>query len=123
MKFSEDNPGEGFVITAYDSGSIRIAGNDYTSSLIVCADRLIDDWPLARIGDLGEEHFAAIIELEPELVLLGTGNRLVFPPVQVYAGLIQCNIGVEIMNTPAACRTYNVLIAEGRKVTAGLIID
>jgi uncharacterized protein len=123
MKFSEDNPGEGFVITAYDGGSVRIAGNDYTSSLILCADRLIEDWPLACIDDLCEQHFAAIVELEPELVLLGTGNRLVFPPVQVYASLIQRNIGIEIMNTPAACRTYNVLMAEGRKVTAGLIID
>ncbi len=123
MKFSEDNFGEGFVITAYDSGSVRIAGNDYDSSLIICADRLIENWPLARIDDLCEKHFDAIIELEPELVLLGTGNRLVFPPVQVYASLIQRNIGIEIMNTPAACRTYNVLMAERRKVTAGLIID
>ena len=121
MKFSEDNPGEGFVITAYGSNSVSIAGKDYASSLIVCADRLIEDWPLARIDDLREEHFAAIIELEPELVLLGTGNRLVFPPIQTYAGLIQRNIGIEIMNTPAACRTYNVLMSERRKVTAGLI--
>jgi uncharacterized protein len=123
MKFSEDNPGEGFVITAYGSSSVSIAGNDYDTSLIVCADSLIENWPPARIDDLCEEHFAAILELEPELVLLGTGKRLVFPPVHVYASLIQQNIGVEIMNTPAACRTYNVLMAERRKVTAGLIID
>jgi len=123
MKFSEDIPGNGFIITAYDSDSIRIAGRDYASSLIICADRLIEDWPPACIEDLDEMHIAAIIELEPELVLLGTGSRLVFPPVQIYAGLIQRNVGIEIMNTQAACRTYNVLVAEGRKVTAGLIID
>lgn len=123
MKFSEDSPGKGFVISGYGSDGIHIAGNEYASSLIVCADHLIEDWPPASIGDLREEHLAAIIELEPELVLLGTGNRLVFPAIQTYACLIQCNIGIEIMDTPAACRTYNVLMAEGRKVTAGLIID
>jgi uncharacterized protein len=123
MKFSEDNPGEGFVITAYGSGSVSIAGKDYVSSLIVNADHLIDNWSATNIDSLCEEHIAAIIELEPELVLLGTGQRLVFPPVQVYASLIQRNIGIEIMNTPAACRTYNVLMSERRKVTAGLIID
>jgi uncharacterized protein len=123
MKFSEDNPGNGLVITAYGSGSVTIAGNEYASSLIVSADRLIEDWPLACIENLCEEHFATIIELEPELVLLGTGKRLVFPPLPIYASLIQRKIGIEIMDTPAACRTYNVLMAEGRKVTAGLIID
>jgi len=91
------------------------------NSFIVSPRHLLRDWPPANINDLQAEHFDIIIELQPELVLLGTGTRLTFPPPQILAVLHRQRIGVEIMDTAAACRTYNILMAEGRFVVAGLI--
>ncbi len=92
-----------------------------SGSFIVSPRHLLRHWPPASISDLQAEHFEAIIELQPELVLLGTGTQLTFPPPQLLATLHRQRIGVEIMDTAAACRTYNILMAEGRFVVAGLM--
>ncbi|MCF6339087.1 MAG: Mth938-like domain-containing protein [Gammaproteobacteria bacterium] len=92
-----------------------------SGSFIVSPRHLLRDWPPASISDLQAEHFEAIIELQPELVLLGTGTQLTFPPPQLLAALHRQRVGVEVMDTAAACRTYNILMAEGRFVVAGLI--
>jgi len=92
-----------------------------SDSFIVSPRHLLRDWPPASISELQAEHLDAIIELQPELVLLGTGTRLTFPPPQILASLHRQRIGVEIMGTAAACRTYNILMAEGRFVVAGLM--
>jgi len=92
-----------------------------SSSFIVSPRHLLPGWPPASISNLQAEHLEAIIELQPELVLLGTGAQLTFPPPQILAALHRQRIGVEIMDTAAACRTYNILMTEGRFVVAGLI--
>ncbi len=92
-----------------------------SDSFIVSPRHLLRDWPPASISELQAEHLDAIIELQPELVLLGTGTRLTFPPPQILAALHRQRIGVEIMDTAAACRTYNILMTEGRFVVAGLM--
>ena len=90
-------------------------------SLIISPRHLIRDWPPAEVDSLQEEHLDALVELQPELVLLGTGSRLQFPEAGILASLHNQQIGVEVMDTAAACRTYNILMTEGRFVVAGLI--
>jgi uncharacterized protein len=91
------------------------------SSFIVSPRHLLRDWPPAHVDELQAEHLDAIIELQPELVLLGTGPRLSFPSPKLLAELHRQRIGIEVMDTAAACRTYNILMTEGRFVVAGLM--
>jgi uncharacterized protein len=77
---------------------------------------------VGSVEGLAADHMAAIVELAPEIVLLGTGASLRFPEPALLAPLYKAGIGVEVMDTPAACRTYNILLAEGRKVLAAVIV-
>lgn len=122
MKFSQADPTEGYFITRYDDETIQVNGKNFYTSLIISSRQLIPDWPPRSPQMLRAEDFAAIAELKPELVLIGTGQSLVFPPVETYARLIKLGVGVEIMDTGAACRTYNILSSEGRHVACGLIL-
>lgn len=122
MKFAEDDASQGYFITSYDDKSIHINGKAFMSSLVVAPDALNDAWPPSSVDSLNMDHCRAIIEFKPELVLIGTGLTLKFPAIATYAELIQRNIGVEIMDSGAACRTYNILMGEGRRVVAGIIL-
>ena len=122
MKFSEDPLNEGYYITAYDQGQIVINGRSLQSSFVLAPDAVIEHWPVPSITQLSPEHFEAVLGLKPEMVLLGTGAVLTFPEVSCYAEIINHGIGVEIMDTGAACRTYNILLGEGRRVVAGMIL-
>ena len=122
-------------IRAYQPGEITItlppAENSETaqpveietlsSSFIISPRHLIRDWPPLTIEALLVEHLESLVELRPEIVLLGTGQKLQFPESKVLAKLHNQQLGVEIMDTAAACRTYNILMMEGRFVVAGLI--
>jgi uncharacterized protein len=122
MKFSEDKIDQGYSISGYEAGVILVNGSPKTASFIITLEVLIDDWAPAHIDELCTQHMQPLLELQPELVLIGTGEKLIFPSIEHYACLIQQNIGVEIMDSAAACRTYNVLLGEGRKVAAGIIL-
>lgn len=122
MKFAEADPNEGYFITSYDDNTIQVNGKNFNSSLIISTTSLNTDWSPCAIEELCTAHFTPIIDLKPELVIIGTGNKLIFPAVAVYAELIKQGVGVEIMDTGAACRTYNILTSEGRHVVAGLIL-
>lgn len=122
MKFAEADTNEGYFITSYDETTLQVNGKNFHTSLIISNDKLKTDWPPRSIETLGTEDFSPIIELEPELVIIGTGNKLIFPPVDTYAELIKKGIGIDIMDTGAACRTYNILTSEGRHVVCGLIL-
>lgn len=111
------------VIGAYEPGRIRINSRWYTQSLCLSPTSLLIDWPPINIAGLRQEHMDSLIAMRPELVLLGTGDEIVFPPAELFQVLIEQGIGYEIMNTAAACRTYNMLMSESRKVAAGLIIQ
>ena len=110
------------IIRSCRSGEIRIKTEVYTRSLVVTVNTLEPNWPLTEIGALDGSLLEPILALDPELVLLGSGDRLVFPDAEKLRPIIERGIGYEIMDTAAACRTYNVLVAEGRHVVAGLII-
>ena len=92
-----------------------------SGSFVVSPRHLLRNWAPSVIDELQAEHIEAIIELQPELVILGTGPQLTFPKQHILAGLHSARIGVEIMDTAAACRTYNILMTEGRFVVAGLL--
>lgn len=117
----DENPSP-FHIRAYQPGQIQVNDQVLTHSILISTDKLINNWPPQRLTELTCEHLAIILTLHPTIFLLGTGAKLQFPPLEIYGDLINQQIGVEIMDTRAACRTYNALTAEGRNVVAGLLI-
>ena len=123
MKFERDSPDGRNSFTGYGEGYVQVGAKRHAASLVVSADRVIEDWPAASVDALAADHLAAIVELGPEIVLLGTGGAFRFPDAALLAPLYKAGIGVEVMDTPAACRTYNILLAEGRNVVAALIVD
>ena len=122
MKFAEADSGAGHLIDGYWPGRIVIDGHSYDASLIVSPGRIVTGWGPTCAGDLNQDHIAALIELAPQVIVIGTGERQVFPDPRVYFVATARGVGIEIMDTGAACRTYNILMAEGRKVVAGLIM-
>ena len=116
----DDSPSN--VIRRHDATSVTIGESTYTSSLIVSPSRLITDWEPETAKSLTAENLALLVGLDPELILIGTGARQHFPPTEILRSIITENIGYEIMDTGAACRTYNILVAEGRAVVAGLLL-
>jgi uncharacterized protein len=110
------------LIRGYAPGRITINEQVYTGSLIVTPQRIIADWPPVAFADLLTGHFEAMVALQPEVVILGTGARLQFPAAALTRSLVEANIGLDIMDTGAACRTYNILMSDGRRVAAALLM-
>jgi uncharacterized protein len=110
------------TFTAYGQGYVAVNGVRYEASLVVMPDRIADDWQVHHFELLAQDDIDALAALNPELVLLGTGDVLRFPDPRLLANLTRAGIGTEVMDTPAACRTYNILAEEGRNVAAALII-
>lgn len=110
------------AFTGYGAGYVLVNGNRHERSLIVLAGRLVENWGVARIEDLADADVGVLAGLGVEILLLGTGQSLRFPPPRLLQPLAVARIGVEVMDTPAACRTYNILLAEGRNVAAALIL-
>lgn len=108
-------------IDSYTADSIIINGKPYTSSLIISPKQLILDWEPESFSSLATQHFDRITALEPEIIILGTGHQIHFPDEQIIAQILELNIGLETMDTGAACRCYNLLISEGRNVVAALL--
>jgi uncharacterized protein len=111
-----------YQITGYGTNFVTVNGTRHDRSLLVSAEQLLPDWPVSSLEALAPGNFAAVLEFKPAVVLLGTGANLCFPTPEVLRPLIDANIGFEVMDTGAACRTYNFLMAEGRQVLAALII-
>ena len=101
---------------------LEAAGHTVASSVIVTASTLIEPWRPRRVDELAAGDFEPAVALAPEVLLIGTGPRQVFPPAAILASLQRARIGFEVMDTGAACRTYNVLLAEDRRVAAALIV-
>ncbi len=110
------------LITACDIDFIEVNKQRYTQTLIVMPQSLIQDWQVFSFGDLSNEHFRQIADLNPEVVLLGTGATHLFLHPKHYQLLTEKGIALECMSTAAACRTYNILMSEGRNVAAALLL-
>jgi uncharacterized protein len=121
MDLTQQPPGGQNHIQSVSEKEIRIAGEAHSRSLVVTAEFLIADWPVGKPEDIAPEHLEAILELRPEVVLIGTGRRQVFLQPALLMAFYQRGIGVEMMTTQAACRTFNVLISDNRKVAAALL--
>lgn len=122
MRFAEDSNDARYLIRAYAAGRITVNEDALTRSLIVSAEQLIRDWEPQQFEELTAVHLQTVIELRPEILLLGTGARLRFPHPSLLAELHNHGIGIEVMDTAAACRTYNILVSEGRRVAAALLM-
>jgi uncharacterized protein len=123
MKLQADRIEGQNAIARHGPDGVIVNGVEYRSSVLVPAAGTVTAWPVERFVELTEAHFEAIAALAPELVIFGSGPRIRFPHPSLIRPLITRRIGVETMDTAAACRTYNVLLAEGRAVVAALLFD
>ena len=122
MDLSLDRP-EGFLfVRRISAASITLIDRELTGSFLLAPDRVVEHWPVAAADTLDAGHVQALLELQPELVLLGTGARQVFPPAAFIAGFLREGVGIEVMDNAAAARTYNLLAAEGRRVLGAFIL-
>ena len=121
MRFSQERI-DGNSISAYASGQVTVNGEAITTSVIVTPKRIIHDWLPAVFEEMQAAHLELFARLDPEIILIGTGDTLRFPPAAWTAAYLARGIGVEVMDTAAACRTYNVLLSEDRRVVAALLI-
>lgn len=121
MKLTQET-GSGNRIRSYQQHQIRINDETYDHSIIVTAEQLITDWAPQKLAELEEQDLQPILDLEPEVILLGTGADQRFPERAILQRILKAGIGIEVMTTDAACRTYNVLMAEDRRVAAALFL-
>ncbi|GAD24296.1 Mth938-like domain-containing protein [Acidovorax sp. MR-S7] len=122
MKFQPDRS-DVQTITAYGPGWIGIDADKVTASVVVGSHGQRIDWHCDRFEDLTPAHFAQLAELDAEVVIFGSGARNRFPPAAWLQPLMARRIGLETMDTQAACRTYNILAGEGRNVVAALLLE
>jgi uncharacterized protein len=120
VKLHASGPTAYNTITGYGDDYVTVNGQRYESSVVVLAEKIIP-WPMQAFDTLSPENFAFLKSLGAEIVLLGTGARQRFPHPRLTAVLTSSGVGVEVMDLKAACRTYNILVAEERKVAAALM--
>jgi uncharacterized protein len=120
VKLHVSGPGARNAITGYGEGYVLVNGQRHESSLIVLPERIVD-WGAAAFDRLSQESFIFLKDQRPEIVLLGTGQRQRFPHPRLTEPLAAAGIGLEVMDLKAACRTFNILVAEERKVAAALL--
>lgn len=113
---------EGNVFTGHGADYVRLGVVEYRENILVTPDRIITGWAPGGFDALTEADFAAMAALEPVVALLGTGATLRFPHPRLARALTDAGIGLEVMDTPAVCRTFNILAAEGRKVAAAVLV-
>lgn len=122
MKFQREAMSE-FAITAYAQGSISVAGTEHRASILVAHATAATAWPVATFTDITSDAIAHATHVQAEIVIIGTGKTFRFLKPEAMRPLIDAKIGYEVMDTAAACRTYNVLLSEGRQVAALLLVE
>jgi uncharacterized protein len=122
VKFQPDSLEGVNTIARHDGGSVWVGNQSYSGSVIVPWSGPVRAWAPAAFEALTQAHFDELLQLQPELVIFGSGTKLRFPPPALLSGLIGRRVGVESMDSAAACRTYNVLVSEGRTVVAALLL-
>lgn len=122
MKFSRDLAGANSVRNI-DRSAVLIGDRRYTGNVGLTSDTVIENWPAVPVASLTESDLGGLLEHTPELLIIGTGWAVAHPPRELIFALARRGIGVEVMGTPAACRTFNILIGEGRLPAAVLYLD
>lgn len=110
------------TFTAYGEDYVSVNSERFTRPVVVTPEQVFTNWTATDFASLTPAHFEYFLGLAPEVVLFGTGAQHTFPHPQLYRSLIDAGIAIEFMNTHAACRTYNILVAENRKVVAAVLI-
>jgi len=123
VKLESDPHSGANTVTGYGEGYVEINKVPYQHAVLLSSNGEIKPWPVASFGELEGEHFSQIAVLKPELIIIGTGKRQQFPKPELLKPLITAKIGFEIMDSQAACRTYNILVGEGRQVLLALIVE
>lgn len=122
MRLTDDRTGGAFVVRSYSPGEVRVGDAVLHRSCVISAERLIDDWRPQTLDELSAADLEAVFALQPEIVVLGSGARQRFPDTRLLAAILERGIGCEVMDTGAACRTYNVLVSESRRAVAALFL-
>ncbi|MEY4495731.1 MAG: hypothetical protein RL744_795 [Pseudomonadota bacterium] len=123
MKLQSDPHSGANTITGYGDGYIEINKIPYSHAVLLSSDGEILKWAIESFEDLGTVDFTQMASLKPELIIIGTGKRQRFPKPELLKTLIEAKIGFEVMDSQAACRTYNILVGEGRQVLLALIVE
>jgi len=122
MQLTQD-PAEGYLfVRACTPRAITIVDREITRSFVLAPDRVVENWPVTSAAEFDAAAADIIATLDPEVVLLGTGERQVFPPREALVALLRRRIGVEVMDNAAASRTYNLLASEGRRAVAAFML-
>jgi uncharacterized protein len=122
MKLHLANLGDTKMFTGHDVDSVFVNRVRYDHNIVVSAQEVLEDWAVANFDALNESHFQYFLAFQPEVILIGTGAAQRFAHPKLYRALTDKGVGVEFMDTPAACRTYNILVAEDRKVIAAIML-
>jgi len=123
MKMSLDDAGDLNVISAYEDGQVRIRGEVHATSLLILPRRIVKQALPAHVSQLNEASFSDVLESGSAILIVGTGKHQVFPSPVVFAPLMAAGIGYEVMDNPAACRTFNILLGENRDAALLLLAD
>ena len=121
MQLNLERPDYQYFLRGADGASALLNDSRLTRSFVVAPNVLVEDWPVTNTASMTPADLDALLALEPELLLLGTGAIQTFPPAVVMATCLQRGIGIEVMTNAAAARTYSVLAGEGRRVVAGFL--
>lgn len=122
MKLSAES-GSGNVIRSFKPGELRLTDQTFEINVILSANKIIQDWKPAAFSELSIADFEPAIALDPEIILFGTGERQRFPDNALMTEIMRQDIAFEVMDTAAACRTFNVLVSEFREVVAALLVQ
>lgn len=123
MQLNHELPDYAFTLRSADGHSARVNDRVLASSFILSPQLLQENWPVRESAALSPADMDALLALQPEVILLGTGERQVFPPAAVMAACLQRGVGVEVMINAAAARTFNILAGEARRVVAGFLLS
>jgi uncharacterized protein len=122
VDLSLDRPGDYLFVRRVTERGITVVDRELTASFLLSPQRAVEQWPISSAQALSDDHVQAVLELKPEVVLLGTGTRQQFPPAAFMAGFLRRGVGIEVMDNAAAARTYDLLAGEGRRVVAAFIL-
>ncbi|UTA53803.1 Mth938-like domain-containing protein [Lysobacter soli] len=122
MQLNLEHPDHEFLLRAADGESVRVNERRLTASFVLSPDRLVEGWPVRDVKAMAPHHLDAVLALEPEVILLGSGATQVFPPAAVLAHCLRRGVGMETMTNAAAARTFNVLAGEGRRVVVAFVL-
>ena len=122
MELNLERPRDYLFVRKADAHTVTVVDRPFTASIILARDKMIDDWGVSDVTEMAPKDAEPILALQPDVVLLGTGERQQFPSQAVLAAFLQRGVGVEVMDNAAAARTWDILASEGRNVVAAFIL-